>query len=466
MWFGADSATLVSSQTHLDSLFCGAIDVKLRRRSLDDRILGDEATTGSTSDKMQVDVDESTTRKTLPLPTTSTQPAPHPSSPRAAGLAILKQDSTYELAPTDPIHLEIQDFHSLFTLAPQVHPHLGSAVWQLRNGIVLREEQLEEEAKAMEGMWKTALMGEVEIDRSFEDVYNKVGSLSTGRSRTNGSGNAEAGPGPSSSNRYGMGSGSAMTSADPMRLKLGLQPRETPSLSRPPTPVVSHSGSSLLNGTGSGGSGGETRHVGANPLKRPLDDLDRFAGAGGGIRAIPGPGGIIPRPGRGLLSGSLGPGGPGGGRGLNPSLSSASNGGLGLSLGSGGYGPGTRRELIQRELEARKLYKVVDGRGPMLLNTTIPPMMANQVGVAPLTAVGVAAGVMSMPPGAAPGGAGAGAIGPGTGSIPGQPAIPTTNLDPNDQGGPPIMLPPPLPPHGPNHWPYVDPASIFKDILG
>jgi hypothetical protein len=411
---------------------------------------------------MQVDMDETTTRKSLPTTSASNQPAPHPSSPRAAGLAILKQDSTYELAPTDPIHLEIQDFHSLFTLAPQVHPHLGSAVWQLRNGVVLREEQLEEEAKSMEGMWKTALLGEVEMDRSFEDVYNKVGSLSTGRLRTNG--NAEAGPGPSSSNRYGMDSSSATTTSStdhPSRLKLGLQPRETPSLSRPPTPVVSHAGSSLLNGAGSSGPGGETRHAGSNPLKRSLDDLDRFAGAGSGILSLPGPGGIIPRAGRSLLSGGLGPGGPSG-RGINPSSSSSSNGGLGLALGLG-YGPGTRRELIQRELEARKLYKIVDGRGPMLLNTTIPPITANQVGVAPLTAVGVAAGVMSMPPGAP----GVGTAGPGAGPMPGQPPTPMANLDlKNDQGGPPIMLPPPLPPHGPNHWPYVDPASIFKDILG
>ena len=412
-----------------------------------------------TSDKMQVDTDETTTRKSLPTTSTSTQPAPHPSSPRAAGLAILKQDSTYELAPTDPIHLKIQDFYSLFTLAPQVHPHLGSAVWQLRNGVVLREEQLEEEAKAMEGMWKTALMGEVESDWSFENAYNKVGSLGTGRSRTNG--NAEAGPGPSSSNRYGGGSSSATTNTDPSRLKLGLQPRDTPSLSRPPTPVISHAGPSLLNGAGSGGSGGETRHASGNPLKRPLDDLDRFSGAGSGIRPLPGPGGIIPRPGRGLLSGGLGPGGPGG-RGINPSSSSNSNGGLGLALGLG-YGPGTRREMIQRELEARKLYKIVDGRGPMLLNTTIPPIMANQVGVAPLTAVGVAAGVMSMPSGAS----GAGASGSGLDPAPGQPPTSVTNLDlKNEQGGPPVMLPPPLPPHGPNHWPYVDPASIFKDILG
>jgi hypothetical protein len=263
----------------------------------------------TSDDGDQMDVDGATGTK----PSAMTLPPPHPSSPRAAGLYILKQDPTYELAGTDLIHLELQDFHSLFTLAPQIHPHLGSAVWQLKNGIALREEQLEDESRQMEASWKVWAEEKTETDRSFEMLFN--GQLMASRLGDN----AQAGPGPRSS---------AAAAIDASKARTDPQARDSPSLSGPSTPVFNQAlPSGLPNDAGSG-----SRSV---PLDRPLPELERVQ-----LRPQPGPGGIIVRPGRGLGTGRL-----------PPHLQAA---------GLMDYGGGSRREMILRELEARKLYKVMD----------------------------------------------------------------------------------------------------------
>jgi hypothetical protein len=122
--------------------------------------------------------------------------------------------------------------------------------------------------------------------------------------------------------------------------------------------------------------------------------------------------------------------------------------------------------MILRELEARKLYKVVDGRPvPIAMGGVVgmPMPMQMQAG-----AMGMAMGMPggqggvagqapmghapAVPPGGQPTQDDATGTGPGAGPAPGSTAA-----------GLPAL---PLPLHGPNYWPYVDPASIFKDILG
>ena len=387
-----------------------------------------------------MDVDDGSTEEPEPSKSTVVLPPPHPSSPRAAGLNILKQDPTYELAETDPIHLELQDFHSLFTLAPQIHPHLGSAVWQLKNGIALREEQLEDESKRMEASWKVWAEQKSESDRSLELLFsgqlgsrlalgvgagvNATGSGSGSRSGEN----AQAGPGPRSA--------AAMSAIEASKARMDSQQqqgRNTPSLSVPPTPTLNHVSPNGVIGSGSNGTG---LAAGSRSTPGLLDRIPPEL-AGMPIRPQPGPGGIIIRPGRGLTASRL-----------PPHLAAA---------GLVDYGGGSRREMILRELEARKLYKVMDGR-PML---GMPPMMP------------LAGGPGTTGPGQPPVAATAGGHVPqGDARMVDPPVAPTAGPGPGHgpTPGPGPIVPPSMLPlqstHGPNYWPYVDPASIFRDILG
>ena len=449
-------------QTHLDSLFCAALEVKVQKGKADDH-------NKTSVDDDQMDVDGPTDIGMKPSAPPLPLPPPHPSSPRAAGLNILKQDPTYELSHPDPIHLELQDFHSLFTLAPQIHPHLGSAVWQLQNGIALREEQLEEESERMEASWKAWAEEKQEADRSLEMLFqgqmvaaNSKSSLSAGVIQ-----NAQAGPGPRST----AAAAAAMSAVEANKSKTDRQGqgRDTPGPSVPPIPTpnqavpngLSNGSSAMPNGGGTGT--GSTARPGA-PDRPPPSDLERIQ-----LRphpqSQPGPGGIILRPSR-----TLGLNGLGGISGTNP-LAASGSGSLFNSNSKDyeGYGTGSnRKEMILRELEARKLYKVVDGRPipiPMGGVVGMPPSMGIPIqmqagGMGPGQGAGPGQAPMGHPAAVPLGGqppqddvAGTG-FGPGAGAAPGSTAT---------AAGLPAL---PLPLHGPNYWPYVDPASIFKDILG
>ncbi|KAH8079645.1 transcriptional regulator of RNA polII, SAGA, subunit-domain-containing protein [Filobasidium floriforme] len=450
---GMDDLLGAALDTHLDSLFCAALEVKVQKGKADDH------NTTSEDDNNAMDVDGPTDIGMKPSAPTLSLPPPHPSSPRAAGINILKQDPTYELSHPDPIHLELQDFHSLFTLAPQIHPHLGSAVWQLQNGIALREEQLEEESERMNASWKAWAEEKQETDRSLEMLFqgqmvaaNLQSALSGGVIR-----NAQAGPGPRST-------AAAMSAVEADKSKTDGQGqgqgRDTPGPSVPSTPVPNQAApNGLPNGSSAmpngGGPGTESTARPGAP-DRPLpSDLERIQ-----LRphAQPGPGGIILRPSRtlGLHLGGI--------SGTNP-LTASGTGSLFNSNSKDyeGYATGSnRKEMILRELEARKLYKVVDGR-------PVPVPMGGVGGMPPSMGIPMQmqAGGMGMPggqgggPGQAPmGHASAVPQDDATGTGPG----PSAGLAPGSTAtGLPAL---PLPLHGPNYWPYVDPASIFKDILG
>jgi hypothetical protein len=422
----------------------------------------DDHNTTSEDDNNAMDVDGPADIGMKPSAPTLSLPPPHPSSPRAAGLNILKQDPTYELSHPDPIHLELQDFHSLFTLAPQIHPHLGSAVWQLQNGIALREEQLEEESERMNASWKAWAEEKQETDRSLEMLFQgQMGAASSNLKSALSGGvirNAQAGPGPRST-----AAAMSAVEADKSKIDGQGQSRDTPGPSVPPTPTpnqvapngLPNGSSAMPNGGGTGT--GSTARPGAPD--RPLpSDLERIQ-----LRphAQPGPGGIILRPSRtlGLNLGGI--------SGTNP-LTASGTGSLFNSNSKDyeGYATGSnRKEMILRELEARKLYKVVDGR-------PVPIAMGGIVGM-PMQ-MQMQAGAMGMAMGM-PGGQG---TGPGQAPMGHPPAVaappggqPTqddaTGTGPGAPGSTAAGLPAlPLPLHGPNYWPYVDPASIFKDILG
>lgn len=406
-------------------------------------------------DDDQMDVDGPTDIGMKPSAPPLSLPPPHPSSPRAAGLNILKQDPTYELSHPDPIHLELQDFHSLFTLAPQIHPHLGSAVWQLQNGIALREEQLEEESERMEASWKAWAEEKQEADRSLEMLFQ--GQMVAANSKSSLSGgviqNAQAGPGPRST------AAAAMSAVEANKSKVD-RDRDTPAPSVPPTPTPNQAGpDGLPNGSSAVTNGaGPSARPGA--LDRPPpSDLERIQ-----LRSHtqPGPGGIILRPSR-----TLGLNGLGGISGTNP-VAASGTGSLFNSKDYEGHGTGSRKEMILRELEARKLYKVVDGRPipiPMGGVMAIPAQMQMQMQAGAM-GMGMPGGQGGIPgqasmghPAAVPLGGqptqdDIPGLGPGAGPAPGSIAT---------AAGLPAL---PLPLHGPNYWPYVDPASIFKDILG
>ena len=430
----------------------------------------DDHNTTSEDDNNAMDVDGPTDIGMKPSAPTLSLPPPHPSSPRAAGLNILKQDPTYELSHPDPIHLELQDFHSLFTLAPQIHPHLGSAVWQLQNGIALREEQLEEESERMAASWKAWAEEKQETDRSLEMLFQGQMVAASSNSKSAPSGvvirNAQAGPGPRSTAAAAM----SAVEADKSKTDGQGQGRDTPGPSVPPTPTpnqavpngLPNGSSAMPNGGGTGT--GSTARPGA-PDRPPPSDLERIQ-----LRPHPqpGPGGIILRPSRtlGLNLGGI--------PGTNPLAAT----GIGSLFNSNskeyeGYATGSnRKEMILRELEARKLYKVVDGR-------PVPIAMGGVVGMPPSMGIPMQmqAGAMGMAMGM-PGGQG---TGPGQASMGHASAVPPGGLAPQDDatgsgpGAGPVpgsiataagLTALPLPLHGPNYWPYVDPASIFKDILG
>jgi hypothetical protein len=241
------------------------------------------------------------------------------------------------------------------------------------------------------------------------------------------------------------------------------QGRDTPGPSVPPTPTPNQAvpngrpnGSSAMpNGGGTGA--GSTARPGA-PDRPPPSDLERIQ-----LRphAQPGPGGIILRPSR-----TLGLSGLGGISGTNP-LAASGTGSLfnPNSKDYEGHGTGSnRKEMILRELEARKLYKIVDGR-------PVPIAMGGAVGMPPSMGIPMQmqAGGMGM---GMPGGQGGVAGQASMGHLPAVPQDDATGTGPG--AGPPPgsiataagMPALPLPLHGPNYWPYVDPASIFKDILG
>jgi hypothetical protein len=422
----------------------------------------DDHNTTSEDDHNAMDVDGRTDIGMKPSAPTLSLPPPHPSSPRAAGLNILKQDPTYELSHPDPIHLELQDFHSLFTLAPQIHPHLGSAVWQLQNGIALREEQLEEESERMNASWKAWAEEKQETDRSLEMLFQGQMVAASSNSKSAPSGvvirNAQAGPGPRSTAAAAAG----MSVAEANKEK-GDRERDTPGLSVPPTPTpnqavpkgLPNGPSAMPNGGGTGT--GSTARPGV-PDRPPPSDLERIQ-----LRPHPqpGPGGIILRPSR-----TLGLSGLGGISGTNP-LAASGTGSLfnSNSKDYDGYATGSnRKEMILRELEARKLYKVVDGR-------PVPIAMGGVVGMPPSMGIPMQmqAGAMGM---GMPGGQGGGAGQASMGHLPAVPQDDATGTGPgpgaglapgSTAAGLPALA---LPLHGPNYWPYVDPASIFKDILG
>jgi hypothetical protein len=267
--------------------------------------------------------------------------------------------------------------------------------------------------------------------------------------------NAQAGPGPRSTAAAAAG----MSAAEANKEKVD-RDRDTPGPSVPPTPTpnqavpngLPNGSSAMPNGGGTGT--GSTARPGA-PDRPPPSDLERIQ-----LRPHPqpGPGGIILRPSR-----TLGLSGLGGISGTNPL---AASGTVSLfnsnSKDYDGYATGSnRKEMILRELEARKLYKVVDGRPvPIAMGGVVgmPMQMQMQAGGMGMPGAGPGQALMGHASAVPPGGLALQdditAPGPGAGPAPGSIAT---------AAGMPAL---PLPQHGPNYWPYVDPASIFKDILG
>lgn len=199
-------------------------------------------------------------------------------------------------------------------------------------------------------------------------------------------------------------------------------------MSVPPTPTLQHAATpnGVANGVSSASHQVQTSGS-SRPTTGPLASVPPEL-AGLQIRPLPGPGGIIVRPGRGLMASRL-----------PPHLQAA---------GLMDYGGGSRREMILRELEARKLYKVLEGR-PMLGMPPMPPMPPVPHGMtATAGPVGEASHQNTSAQGASddPRTVDAGTAGSGPAST-----LPMLPLQPA---------------HGPHYWPYVDPASIFKDILG
>jgi hypothetical protein len=237
-----------------------------------------------------------------------------------------EQDPTYELAPTCPVELGVQDLHTMFTMAPLTHPHLGGAVLQLRSGITLREEQLEEEARLFEEKWRSGWVEPIPTDIEYNHDKPSVGEPSqsingiASTRKPDGQVNAAAGPGPSTTDQA---KSAALSAAGVSRLRTYLQPQEPPSLSRPPTPALAHAALPRTQDVaGASSSRSAIEAISTADLGRPA------------LKMQPGPGGILPRP---IKLGSRGP--------------QASSRNADRSSG------GTGREELRTELEARGLYK-------------------------------------------------------------------------------------------------------------
>lgn len=347
--------------------------------------------------------EEAAVAQTTATNTTSPLP-PHPSSPRAAGLNILKQDPTYELAEDDPIHLELMDFFVLLTLSPHIHPHLGGAVWQLKNGIALREQQLEEEAKILESKWRDGWTPP-ELPSELVEMF--------GPSDQSTAIDSEAQSSQLHHNILQGQPGLANAAAGPSKAPSRLALQEAPTLSRPPTPIPSHASLNLSAGGSGNASSEKTPFTAAR--ETALDNSSNVQA----LQMQAGPGGIIPRPGREL--------------------------GLGSSHHDHRHGPAgpnrTGRETLRMELEAKGLFKPVDSRPAILPGP-------QRVGINSVN--GAAQNAMN-------------------------PLVPPSTQSPRGEdptaGGRPLQpgLNIQVPPgniHGPNYWPYVDPAIILRDILG
>lgn len=246
----------------------------------------------------------------------------------------------HEIYPPDdprstPVHINLHDMHSLFTIAPHLHPHLGNATYRLRNGLALHDELVEDEAKELEAQRKAgwpAYRAGATIPDAGEEVYSAVADkMHQELPRTaqmEKSSNAEAGPGPSTASAL------AHAAAGVARLRTQAEPKEAPSLSKPPTPVPSSA--VLRNVPHSGGSSatGREGQMQAQQQRSPPPPT--------------GPGGIV-------LSRAGAKGSTAGGIGLPPDA---------LAEIGGPFAGG--KDSTRRMLEAAGVYKDLEHRGPVV----------------------------------------------------------------------------------------------------